>query len=223
MKIAVIAAHPDDEILGCGGTMAKHIASGDEVFVLILGEGISSRGGKHTKKKQLSLHLAARGANEVLGITHLTILGLPDNSLDTLPRLEVVQSIEKFLDHTNPSIVYTHSNSDLNIDHQIVHESVLTACRPTPESKIIRILCFEVPSSTEWRGAGSVVPFIPNWFVDISDTISLKIKALTCYSSEMKSWPHARSLEAVNHLCCWRGATIGSRAAEAFVLSRAIA
>lgn len=220
MKILCIAAHPDDEALGCGGTLARHAAAGDEVAVCLVAEGLTSRAGGSDAAALAELAAAARRAHALLGVRETRLLGLPDNRLDALPRLEVIQRIEQVIAEVQPDVVYTHAAADLNLDHQIVHEAVLTACRPLPGQGVKRILCFEVPSSTEWRGAGSAPAFAPNWFVDISATLAAKRAALGEYAGEMRPWPHARSIEACEHLARWRGASVGVEAAEAFMLAR---
>ena len=142
--------------------------------------------------------------------------------MDSIDLLDVVKSIEERIKNLKPEMVVTHHEGDLNIDHQITHQSVITACRPQPGQTVKRILAFEVPSSTEWQSPTYNQPFIPNWFEDISDTFELKIKALESYQSEMREWPHARSFRAVKHLARWRGASVGCKAAEAFMLNRFI-
>lgn len=220
MKILCVAAHPDDEVLGCGGTLARHVAAGDAVHVCLVAEGLTSRQGGGDAAELAELAATARRADARLGVRDTRLLGLPDNRLDELPRLEVIQRIEQVIAEIQPEVIYTHAAADLNIDHQIVHEAVLTACRPVPGQGVKRILCFEVPSSTEWRGAGSACPFVPNWFVDISNTLADKLAALGEYAGEMRPWPHARSIEACEHLARWRGASVGVAAAEAFMLAR---
>ena len=225
-KVVVIAAHPDDEVLGCGGTIAKHVYDGDEVHILIMAEGLTSR--DYTRNAtahalELSdLAKAANAANKVLGTTSLTLKGLPDNRMDSLDRLDVIKLIEDFIQTHNPSIVYTHHIGDVNIDHRRIHEAVVTACRPVPNQMVKTLLFFEVSSSTEWQPSISAPVFSPNWFVDISETLALKLQALRAYQTEMRPWPHARSVEALEHLARWRGATVGVNAAEAFVLGRNI-
>lgn len=225
-KIAVIAAHPDDEILGCGGTIANHVAAGEEVHVLIMAEGATSRDeirNRAEKQAELSeLAHAARKAAEILGVKSHTLLQFPDNRMDSVDRLDVVKALENFIAQHQPAIVYTHHASDVNIDHQIIHDAVIIACRPQPSHCVEAILCFEVPSSTEWQTPDSRYCFIANWFEDISTTLNLKLKALECYEQEMRLWPHARSYKAVEALARWRGATVGVEAAEAFVLSRKV-
>lgn len=225
-KVAVIAAHPDDEILGCGGTIAHHIQNGDQVFVMIMAEGLTSRDchrDQFGKTEELSeLAKSAHVANCIVGTTSLTLKNLPDNRMDSMDRLDVVKLVEEFLQEHRPAIVYTHHSGDVNIDHRIIHEAVVTACRPMPGGEVTTLLFFEIASSTEWQTPGSAPPFSPNWFVDVSGELAKKTDALRAYHSEMRDWPHVRSIEAVTHLAKWRGASIGVDAAEAFVLGRHI-
>jgi LmbE family N-acetylglucosaminyl deacetylase len=219
VKVLVVAAHPDDEVLGCGATIARHAAAGDEVRVLILAEGITSRG----KSAGLArLRRSAQAANRRLGVRKLELGRFPDNRMDGEDLLDVVRFIERRVDAFAPALVYTHHAGDLNVDHQVTHRAVLTACRPLPGSSVVRILCFEVPSSTEWQSPAAAPTFAPNWFCDVSATLAVKLDALRAYAGEMRKWPHPRSLSAVEHLARWRGATVGVDAAEAFVLARAV-
>ncbi len=224
--ILVIAAHPDDEILGCGGAIAAHAQAGDEVHVVIMAEGVTSRSPQRDTVMQRSelstLADAARKANAMLGAASVSLHGLPDNRMDSLDRLDVIKLIETEIARVNPEVVYSHHAGDLNIDHRIVHECVLTACRPKPGNAVKSLLFFEVASSTEWMPATSAPAFAPNWFVDITNTLDLKLQALACYDSEMCAWPHARSLRALKSLARWRGASVGVEAAEAFILGRRI-
>jgi len=223
--VLVIVAHPDDEVLGCGGSMAKHVSSGDNVFVLIMSDGVTSRAGKgqqdHAQLEQRTN--AAKLAAETLGARLLATLDYPDNRMDAVDLLDVVKSIESQLEVVKPTIVYTHHASDVNIDHRIVHDAVIAACRPQPGVSIKKLLFFEVPSSTEWRPGSSRKSFSPDYFVDISATVEKKFQALNCYEKEMREFPHARSLKACQFLVGWRGATIGVQAAEAFEVGRIIA
>jgi LmbE family N-acetylglucosaminyl deacetylase len=223
-NVLVIAAHPDDEVLGCGGTIAKHVKNGDDVTVVILAEGITSRDSvrdKDKRAKKLS-HLAsvAIKANNILGVKKILMHNFPDNRMDSLDRLDVIKTVEHFINKFNPLIVYTHHSGDVNIDHRIIHEAVVTACRPIPGFCVKQLLFFEIASSTEWQPSLSNFYFMPNWFVDISEFIDLKMKALDAYSSEMREYPHARSLKALEHLARWRGASVGVEAAEAFGVGR---
>ena len=226
MNILIVAAHPDDEVLGCGGSIAKWVKGGHEVHVLVMAEGAPSRD-KHrdraSRKETLSiLAQSAKRAAEILGVETIELLDYPDNRMDSVDLIDVVKTIEERIEKLQPAMVVTHHAGDLNIDHQITHQAVITACRPQPEQTVKRILTFEVPSATEWISSTYVSPFTPNWFEDISDTLELKIKALEAYESEMREWPHARSIKALEHLARWRGASVGAEAAEAFMLVREI-
>lgn len=225
-KVLVVAAHPDDEVLGCGATIAKHAEAGDEVHVVILAEGVTSR----DKVRQRTNHTTelselantAHTANKILGVKSLSLHDLPDNRLDSVDLLDIVKMIENSVQSLKPDILYTHHVGDVNIDHRRIHDAVITATRPQPGQSVKTLLFFEVQSSTEWQPPGSAPPFAPNWFVDVSLTLELKMKALAAYTMEMRDWPHARSCEAVEYLARWRGASVGCDAAEAFVLGRQI-
>lgn len=219
-SILVVAAHPDDEVLGCGGYIANQVRSGDEVFVAFLSDGVTSRLENLGLQEIESRRNAARLASKVLGVTDVSFGDFPDNKLDTSPLLEVIKSIEAVVERVRPQIVLTHFGGDLNIDHRIVNQAVLTACRPAPQQGVKEILFFEVPSSTEWQVPIEGEVFIPNWFEDMSETLELKTEALTIYEHELREWPHPRSIRAVEHLAHWRGASCGVDAAEAFVLGR---
>ena len=221
-KVLVIVAHPDDEVLGCGGTIAKHKDIGDEVTVLIMADGVNSRDEKFKSESVDERRLCAKKANRILKVDDLIFLSFPDNKMDTVPLLEVIKSIENVMTELRPDVIYTHSLSDLNIDHCVIHNASITACRALPGQSVNQLLFFEVPSSTEWRTSASNTIFNPNWFSDISDTLDLKMKALSEYEKELHEFPHPRSLFAVECLAKWRGACSGVLAAEAFELGRKI-
>lgn len=223
-EIVVVAAHPDDEVLGCGGMIARRVRSGQKVATLIVAEGATSRDvvrdsvARH--REITALREAAKEANAVLGVKVLEFGNLPDNRLDSVDRLDVVKLIEAFVAKHKPQMVLTHHPGDLNIDHQIVSRAVSTACRPLPGSQVFSLMFFEVPSSTEWQTDAHGSVFSPNWYEDIDLTLQVKIEALRRYASEMRPWPHPRSYEAVEALARWRGASVGRNAAEAFSLAR---
>jgi LmbE family N-acetylglucosaminyl deacetylase len=223
-RIVVIAAHPDDEVLGCGATMAWHVARGDRVDVLIVAEGVTSRDSRRDELSRAEalrqLRETARSANDVLGTSNLEFGGYPDNRLDSVDLLDIIKTVESFLARVSPAVIYTHCGSDLNVDHRIVSQAVSTASRPMPGVETRTLLNFEVASSTDWQTSGAFPPFVPNWFVDVSATLAKKVEALTVYSEEMRPWPHARSIKAIEHLARWRGATVGVDAAEAYVVGR---
>jgi N-acetylglucosamine malate deacetylase 1 len=226
MKHLIIVAHPDDEVLGCGATIAKWSKSGEEVHILIMAEGSTSR--DHTRnrkahKDELSaLAKSAHLAGEILGASSVKLLDFPDNRMDSVDLLDVIKAIESHIENIQPNTVATHHTGDVNIDHKIVHDAVITACRPQPGHPVQRILVFEVPSSTEWQFSDSVGVFRPNWFVDVSQTLEIKMQALKAYSSEMRLWPHARSMQNIRHIAHVRGATLGVDAVEAFMLLRGL-
>ena len=223
-SVLIVAAHPDDEVLGCGGAIARHAAVGDQVQVLIVAEGATSRQDQRDRLQavdQLSaLSRAAQEAGSILGAAGVELLDLPDNRLDSVDRLDLTKLVELRIERHQPQVVYVHHAGDVNVDHRRLHEAVVTACRPTPGHPVRRLLSFEVASSTEWQPPGSAAAFNANWFVDISDQWHQKREALRAYASEMRPWPHARSLEAVEHLARWRGAQVGVEAAEAFCMLR---
>lgn len=222
--ILVVAAHPDDEVLGCGGTIARLADHGAEIQVAFLADGVGARSadiapshGDLVRRRE-----AATRACEILGARPPSFDDLPDNRLDIVPLLDVVKRVEALLEMHRPDTVLTHHRGDVNIDHRIVHDAVVTACRPQPRHSVRRLAFFEVASSTEWQPPGSAPAFLPNLFVDISYTLERKMAALGAYAEEMRDWPHPRSLVAVEYLARWRGASVGVDAAEAFMLGREI-
>ena len=225
-QILVVAAHPDDEVLGCGGTIARHVDEGDDVYILIAAEGATSRFNKHRdddiNSELEKLITAATISANILGAQGLQFLRFPDNRMDSLNRLDIIQRIEHFINKIRPHTVYVHHSGDVNVDHRRLHESVVTACRPTPDHCVRKLLSFEVASSTEWQTPNSSFVFQPNWFVDISNQWDRKLKALKSYSSEMRSWPHPRSLKAIELQANLRGPQVGVNCAEAFFLLRNI-
>lgn len=217
-KILVIVAHPDDEVLGCGGTISKHIRNKDEVHLLILSDGELSREVPELEKRSIGLSDSC----SALGLLHFKQLAFNDSKLDTYPLLEIIRAIETFAKNINPHIVYTHSSSDINQDHRATYMATLTAFRPLPDSSIEKILTFEIPSSTEC-GPQALPRFTPNYFESLTDEdITAKFKALNCYRHELREFPHPRSLEYIKALLTVRGSSVGVRAAEAFFLERLI-
>lgn len=226
-NVLVVAAHPDDEILGCGGSMVKHVKQNDEVHVLILAEGITARDAVHDRHSRSSdlelLHQNAMRANcQIIGVRSCEINNFPDNRMDSVHSLDIVKIIEQKMAHVRPNIVYTHHGGDVNIDHRCVHDAVIVACRSQPDSTVKTLLFFEIPSSTEWQTPGARQLFVPNWYIDISTELTTKLDAMKIYEQELRPYPHTRSLEAIEFLAKWRGATIGVEAAESFMLGRCI-
>jgi N-acetylglucosamine malate deacetylase 1 len=219
MKILAMAAHPDDEVLGAGGTLARHVEQGDDVEIAFLTDGVAARG--HDNAASSRRAAAALAAARVLGAAEPRFLTFRDNRLDSVALLDVVKAVESIVQSVAPQTIYTHHAGDLNIDHLICHRAVMTACRPLPGTTVRRILAMEVPSSTEWAldAGGS---FVPTCYVDISVTRARKHRALQAYAEELRSFPHPRSLEAIAALEQWRGATVGLPCAEAFMVLRDI-
>jgi N-acetylglucosamine malate deacetylase 1 len=217
MSVLVIAAHPDDEVLGCGGTIARHVAMGDKVNLLFIADGETGR----IMAAKPNRNIAAFAASKILGAEPPVFLDWRDQTLDTIPLLEITQAVEAEIERVTPTIVYTHHAGDLNKDHRLVHEAVMTALRPLPSCPVKEIYTFEVLSSTEW---GVLYPpyFIPNHFVCISAFLKQKLRALECYSSEMREEPHARSMISVERLAGFRGNSVGIMRAEAFMTIRTI-
>lgn len=217
-RILVVAAHPDDEVLGCGGTIIKHRSQGDEVMVVVLADGVTSR--DTVPQHSLQRRQQCVSALRLLGVKQWGFGDWPDNKLDTVPRLHLVKDIEQAIRLFQPTVIYTHHGSDCNIDHRTVNDAVIVACRPQPGSTVKRLLFFEVPSSSEYQAGRAA--FQPNWFVPIGETLARKLVAMREYREEVRDAPHPRSIQAVCALAQWRGAMIGESAAEAFVMARGI-
>lgn len=222
-NVLVIAAHPDDETLGCGGTIYLLAEAGASVHVALLADGVSSRDNNEGCAEELTArHSVARNACSILGVQDIFFGDFPDNRMDTVALLDVVKTVESLIDQYQPDTVITHHAGDLNIDHRVVHKAVITACRPQIGHPVRTLLFFEIPSSTEWQPPGSGTAFEPNWFKDISTSLDRKLQALDAYKTEMRDWPHPRSSKGVECLARWRGATVGVTAAEAFMLGRCL-
>ena len=211
-NITIVAAHPDDEVLGMGGTINKLCNAGKKVSVLFLSDGVSSRSGY--RESSDSRKLSAQLALELLGCKEIHFTDFPDNQLDTIPMLEVCKVIEKFLKSSSPDTVFTHFPFDLNVDHRIVSEATRVASRPSTSSTVKNLLFFEVLSSTGWNFSSR--PFSPNLFIEIENEFESKILAMQKYEKEVNSYPNARSFKAMEALAVYRGATVGKLRSEAF-------
>jgi LmbE family N-acetylglucosaminyl deacetylase len=218
--VLVVAAHTDDEALGCGGTIARHVAEGDTVYAVFMADGVTSRA-QADQEDLLVRNAAAENARAILGIKKNFYLDLPDNRMDSIPMIDVVQKLELIIDSLQPNILYTHHHGDLNVDHRITHQAVMTACRPLPGSSVQAIYAFEVMSSTDWA-TPTAAPFLPNYFVDISEYLIKKKEVFDAYSLEMRKAPHSRSKEHLTNLAIHRGQSVGVLAAEAFMSIRVI-
>lgn len=220
MKVLAIGAHPDDVELGCGATLAKHASKGDEVSIVVMGRGIAARDHEGTLlASQLErMALLAHKAGDLLGARQVDVFEAPDNRMDELTQLDVVKLIEERVRVLQPDIVYTHYREDRNVDHRITSDATVTACRFLPGSSVRMLLAYEVMSSTEQGWC----KFDPNYFVEVDAQMDLKMHVLrSVYESEMREFPHPRSIQAVEALARLRGSQVGVRAAESFVLVRA--
>jgi len=222
-RILIVAAHPDDEILGCGGTVARLSKEGYEVYTLILGEGVTSRDERRSvekRKKEIEkLREQAYSANEIIGAKEVFIHNFPDNRFDTVPFLDIVKSIERIKDKIKPKIVFTHYKEDLNIDHRITYNAVITATRPMVGELVKEIYSFEILSSTEWNYPLS---FSPDVFFDVSETLQLKIRAIKKYKFELRDVFHPRSIKGIKLNAEYWGVKVGLKYAEVFKCVRMI-
>jgi len=221
-RILVVAAHPDDEVLGCGATVSRFADVGAEIRVLILGEGKTSRDAirdRDARDHEIEeLRNEIVGANSVLGVADIHTRDYPDNRFDEVPLLDIVKDVEQHIVDFDPSIVFTHFADDLNVDHTATNRAVLTATRPLPGSSVSMVAAFEVLSSTGWYYPNG---FEPNIFVALSEySVQKKIDAMNAYQSELRAYPHPRSLESIRNLAALRGSSIGEAYAEGFFLLR---
>jgi len=233
LKVLVIAAHPDDEVLGMGGTIRKYVKNGHEVKIIFMATGIISRRSVNYKnstnysiskkirndmeKQVVKLQNDAKKAASVMGIKNIEFMDFPDNEMDKVSNLEVTKKVESVINHFEPNVIFTHSQFDINVDHRILYYATITATRPSKNCNVNEVISFEVPSSTEWYFPSN---FFPNIFVDISKELPVKIKALKTYKNEIRDFPHPRSVEAVEAIAKRWGSLSGFMAAEAFSLVR---
>ena len=227
-RILIVVAHPDDELLGLGGTMNKLINDYNvQTHVVILGEGITSRSDKRDPKlweNELIIHRKnIQNAQISIGYHSLSLYNFPDNRFDSVDLLDIIKVVEKEKNDFKPNIIFTHHGGDLNIDHQKTFEAVMTACRPM-ESEIVKtIITFETPSGTEWRASSDPKHFLPNLYFQISkENLEAKIKGMESYEFESRVYPHPRSPEALKIYAQKNGIIVGMTFAEAFCLIRQV-
>jgi len=222
-KILIVASHPDDEVLGCFGTVSRLIKEGYEAYALILGEGKTSRDDTRiveNKSEEIAvLNSETQKANDSIGIKKVFVESFPDNRFDSVDLLDIVKVISKVKEEVQPDIIFTHFENDLNIDHRITYQAVLTATRPMEDECVKEIYSFEILSSTEWNYPLS---FSPDTFYDIGDTLDLKLEAMKQYTSELCEYPHPRSLEGIELNAKYQGMRVGKRYVEAFKSIRII-
>lgn len=215
MRVLMISPHPDDEVIGAGGTIARHVAGGDEVHLCIVTQGYSPPMPEDVVERARRQVEAAR---KVLGIKQVFFLGFPTVKLNSVPNTELTSALQKVVDETKPEVVYTSSANDVNQDHRIVFEATLVATRPLPGSSVRRLLCYEVAYSSRYGH----VPFVPSVFVDIAAFLDKKLEAMKCYETELREPPHPRSLAGLELIAGERGLSVGLKAAECFELVREI-
>tara|TARA_B100002019_G_scaffold287817_1_gene300413 strand:- start:1904 stop:2590 length:687 start_codon:yes stop_codon:yes gene_type:complete len=215
-KILIVAAHPDDEILGCGGTILKFKKT-HNIKIIFMTNGVSARG--KNKKEIILRRKACINLYKYLKLEKPVFFNFPDNKMDSVPLLKIVKKLEKIIDKEQPEIIFTHYSECLNIDHKITSQAVMTACRPLKNCSVKKILSFEILSSTEWAKFKNKT-FEPNYFIDVSSTIKGKLKAMKFYRRELKKYPHSRSLVAIKSLASFRGVSCGVEFAEGFYLNR---
>jgi LmbE family N-acetylglucosaminyl deacetylase len=222
-KILIVASHPDDEVLGCFGTVARFIKEGYEAYTLILGEGKTSRDEQRVVENRLDdiavLNSEIQKANDIIGIKKVFVESFPDNRFDSVNLLDIIKVISKVKEEVKPDIIFTHYEYDLNIDHQITYKAVITATRPMKNESVKEIYSFEILSSTEWNYPLS---FSPDTFFDITTTLELKIEAMKAYKSELCDYPHPRSLEGIKINAQYHGMRVGKQYVEAFKSIRVI-
>jgi LmbE family N-acetylglucosaminyl deacetylase len=218
-KVLAIGAHPDDEVLGAGGTLAKHARNGDEVHVLIITEGTTTQ--YQSDDLIEDKEAAARRCGDRLGIKNVHFGRLPDMKLDTLAHTEVNDVVEEVVNEVEPNVVYTHSPHEVNRDHVEVFESTIVATRP--QSGVEAVYAYETPSSTDWVG-GATEQFTPDRYVDIQGHVDTKVEAFEQYEMERREYPHPRSKKAIRARATTRGTEAGFTAGEAFsvIVERAV-
>jgi LmbE family N-acetylglucosaminyl deacetylase len=213
-NILVIAAHPDDELLGCGGTIALHTKAGDRVTSVLACEGESLRYGQDGVGQSDHIKSAARK----LGVRDIRLMGFPDQRLDTLPLTDIITPLEQIVREVRPKIVYCQYGGDINRDHELLFKALLVATRPV-EEYIEAIYAFDTASSTEWAYPRT---FAPDTWVDISSSLATKLEAMGFYKSEVRDYPHPRSLEALDHRARAWGNLSCLDAAEVFMTIRRV-
>lgn len=220
MTILIIATHPDDEVLGCGGVMSRYAAEGQAVHVLVISRGIPELfPPEEIEKTRAEL----RQAHALLGVASVEFLDFPAPDLDTIPGRKLADAIGKVIRRLQPTVVYIPHHGDIHADHQAVYKAALVAIRPINNCPVKKLLCYETLSETEWASPLGGLTFVPNVFVDITNYLHLKLRAMECYRSQLRTPPHSRSLRSIEALAHLRGGTVSLEAAEAFELVREIA
>ena len=220
-RVLVIAPHPDDEIIGCGATMAKHVSEGDEVFILIATNAYIGASELYSIENVENVRKEALKAHAFLGVQETFFLDFPAPALNSFPEYKLSLAFSEIIQDIRPDLLYLPHPGDLHQDHKAVYRSALVASRPLYDFKISLILCYETLSETEWTPMQEKA-FIPNCFVDVSDFFQMKLNAMDYYKSQIKIFPHSRSIEGLEALAKYRGSTIGVERAESFAIERCI-
>lgn len=219
MRVLVVAAHPDDEVLGCGGVLARHAARGDETQVVIATRGVSEL---YDDDQVEQTRQELREAHRVLGVSSAQFLDFPAPRLDVVPGHELADAIGRVVRALVPELMYIPHRGDIHTDHQAVYRAALVAARPIDGCPVRKILSYETLSETEWAAPSGDQSFVPTVYVDIGEYLEDKLQAMACYHGQMKAPPHARSLRSIEALARLRGSTVSLYAAEAFMLVREI-
>lgn len=219
MNVLVFAPHPDDDVLGCGGTIKKHISVGDNVYVCVVTRGKMPL---FAEEAVLQVRKEHKEAMDSLGVEDISYLNFPAVMLEEQHRYEINKSIDEVIKKYKPETVYIPHFGDMQKDHEIVSEAVMVAVRPRGNYTVKTVLAYETLSETEWNVPHASNAFIPNYFVDITNTLSDKLKALSLFKSQVSEFPNPRSLEAVESLAKLRGSNVGVKAAEAFTVVRIV-
>lgn len=217
-RVLAVAPHPDDEVLGVGGTLARLADEGTDVHVAIVTRGYPPQFDQdliEAGRKE------AREAHDKLGVRETHFLDFPAAGLDTIPHREVNAALLALVEELSPDTVFAPFGGDLHLDHQLVSHSALVATRPNRSARVRRVLAYETVSETNWNAPFGAL-FSPNVYIDISRFLDLKLEALACFESQLRPFPHERSLEAIRALATVRGTNVGTEAAEAFMLVREI-
>jgi LmbE family N-acetylglucosaminyl deacetylase len=225
MSVLCVATHPDDEIIGVGGTLARHAAQGDDVYLSILSEAEPARHDEITpevEEKMAHRRDCTRSACAALGVESVTFHGFPDNTFDDIPLLDIVKAVEEEIRRHQPDVIYTHHYGDLNLSHELTCRAVITAARPLPDSSVRSILAYETLSTSEWAVPHVGNVFQPTVFEDISEHLDRKLDALAEHSTELREHPHPRNVQNVRRNAKLWGAKAGVEAAEPFELLREV-
>lgn len=223
-RILTVAAHPDDEVLGCGGTIKRLVDEGNDAYSLVLSDGVTSRYDEVTACVLEAINSRLQesvSAGKIIGYKEIFFRDFTDNSFDKEPILNIVKAVEKYIFLIKPSIIFTHHYGDLNVDHQMAFKAVQTAARPVGEYPVKEIYCFETFSSTEWNFLNKD-KFAPNYFVNIESTLNYKLEGMRCYQSELREYPHPRSIEGLEINAKRWGTVVGCTYAEAFECIRKV-